>query len=95
METIRKNIETWLESQDKSWRELPLEKQRRYTLYLFLGYLLLTGGVVFQICYDMAESNNKISVQHIENPVLKDKESPASLQDTLSRISKNKIYEGK
>lgn len=70
MKTLRTSIDRWVEIQDKSWRALPLKRQRRYTLYLFLAYLLLTAGVIFQICYQMAESGNEMPIEHIENPVL-------------------------
>jgi hypothetical protein len=34
-------------------------------------------------------------IEHIENPVIKKNGSPARLQDTLTTILKNKIYERK
>jgi hypothetical protein len=94
MKTIRINIDKWFDKQDKSWRALPLNKQRRYTLYLFSVYLLLTIGVILKVCYDMAKSDNRMVIGHIENPAGK-KESPASKGDTLSTILKEKIYERK
>lgn len=71
MKTIRINIDRWFEKQDKSWRALPINRQRRYTLYLFAGYLLLTAAVIFRVCYDMAKSENKMEIKHIDNPVRK------------------------
>jgi hypothetical protein len=94
MKTIRINMDRWFDKQDERWRALPLERQRKYTLYLFAGYVLLTSAVILKVCYYMAKSDNKMVIEHIDNPVLK-KESPASRKDTLSTILKEKIYERK
>ncbi len=95
MKTLRENIQRWFDKQDKNWRAFPLKKQRRYTLYFFLGYLLLTIGVVFQVWYQIAESENKMRIEHIENPALKKKESPSKLRDTMTTILNNQFYERK
>lgn len=68
-------MDRWFDKQDERWRALPLERQRRYTLYLFAGYLLLTAGVILKVCYDMAKSDNKMVIEHIDNPVLKKRKS--------------------
>ncbi|VEH21581.1 Uncharacterised protein [Chryseobacterium nakagawai] len=80
---------------DDRWRELPVRKQHKYTLYFFLGYLMLTAGVIAKVWYDTGKSENDMKIRHMENPVLRKGESPVSLQDTLSTIFKNKIYERK
>ena len=80
---------------DDRWRELPVRKQHKYTLYFFLGYLMLTAGVIAKVWYDAGKPDNNMVIEHIENPVLKKKERPAVLQDTLSAIFKNRIYERK
>lgn len=80
---------------DERWRALPTGRQHKYTLYLFVSYLLLTVGVVAKVWYDTGKSKNDIHIERIENPVLKKSESPARLQDTLTTILKNQIYESK
>ncbi len=85
----------WLERLDKRWRSLPLGKQQRYILYFFTGYLLLTAGVIFKVWIDMSESDGKIVIDHIENPVLETKENPASLPDSVKSILNNNNYERK
>lgn len=94
MKTIRINIDKWFDKQDKSWRALSIDRQRRYTLWLFLVYLLLTAVVILKVWYDTAKSDNSMVIEHIDNPVRK-KESPASQLDTLSTKLKEKIYERK
>lgn len=88
-------MDRYFEQLDERWRALPVRKQHKYTLYLFLGYLMLTAGVIAKVWYDTGKSENDMHIEHIENPVLKKKESPASLQDSISIILKNKIYERK
>ncbi|SUJ23417.1 Uncharacterised protein [Sphingobacterium spiritivorum] len=95
MKKLRANMDRYFDKLDERWRELPLRKQHQYTLYFFVGYLLLTMAVIGKVMYDTSKSGNDIIIEHIENPVLKKSESPARLQDTLSTILKNKIYERK
>ena len=95
MKKLRANMDRYFDKLDERWRELPLRKQHQYTLYFFVGYLLLTVAVIGKVMYDSSKSGNDMVIEHIENPVLKKSESPARLQDTLSTILKNKIYERK
>lgn len=88
-------MDKYFDQLDDRWRALPMRKQHKYTLYFFLGYLMLTAGVIAKVWYDTGKSENDMHIEHIENPVLKKKESPASLQDSISIILKNKIYERK
>ncbi len=87
-------MDSYFEKLDQRWQALPLRKQHQYTLYFFVGYLMLTAGVIFKVWYDAGKSDEMV-IEHIENPVLKKKESPATLQDTVSTILKNQIYERK
>jgi hypothetical protein len=93
MKKLRTKISKWFDRLDEQWRELPLKRQHRYTLLLFAGYALLSLVVILKVCYDVAQSNNKITVEHIENPVIRQKKSPVSPQDSISKILKNKLYE--
>ena len=88
-------MDRYFDQLDDRWRELPVRKQHQYTPYFFLGYLLLTAGVIAKVWYDTGKSENDMRIEHIENPILKKRESPASLQDSISTILKNKIYERK
>lgn len=88
-------MDRYFDQLDDRWRALPVRKQHKYTLYFFLGYLMLTAGVIAKVWYDTGKSENNMHIEHIESPVLKKKESPASLQGSISIILKNKIYERK
>ncbi|SFQ49788.1 hypothetical protein SAMN05444144_10620 [Flavobacterium akiainvivens] len=88
-------MDRYFDRLDDRWRELPIGKQHQYTLYFFVGYLMLTAGVIAKVWYDTGKSENDMKIEHIENPVLKKRESPARLQDSVSTILKNKIYERK
>ncbi|QGN24291.1 nitrogen regulatory IIA protein [Elizabethkingia anophelis] len=95
MKKLRANMDRYFDQLDERWRALPVRKQHRYTLYLFIGYLLLTAMVIAKVWYDAGKSDNSMVIEHIENPVLQKKEHPAPLQDTLTTIFKNKFYERK
>ncbi|WP_431498783.1 nitrogen regulatory IIA protein [Flavobacterium sp.] len=95
MKNLRTNMSEWFDRLDERWQALPVRKQHRYTLYFFTGYVLLTLAVIFKVWLDTARSDNDMEIKHIDNPVLKKEESPATIQDTLITILKNKIYEGK
>lgn len=94
MKTVRTTIGRWLEKQDKSWRALSSDKQRNYTIRLFLAYLLLTAVVILRVWYGIAKSDNRMVIEHIDCPERK-KESPALQLDTLTTILKETIYERK
>ncbi|MFZ4860905.1 nitrogen regulatory IIA protein [Sphingobacterium sp. Mn56C] len=85
MKKIRANIDEWIERLDQRWRILPLKKQHQYILYFFIGYLLLTAGVICKVWYDTSKSGNEMVIEHIENPTLNRVKNPARMQDTLSR----------
>ncbi|TWI20316.1 nitrogen regulatory IIA protein [Sphingobacterium siyangense] len=95
MKKIRNSIDNWMNDLDFRWRELPIKKQHRYTLYFFLGYLLLTSGVIVKILYDTESSDNGLKIEHIKNPVIKTREpsKQLQLQDSITTVLKNKLYE--
>jgi len=95
MKKFRANMDRYFDKLDERWRALPIRKQHRYTLYLFIGYFLMTAGIIFKVWYDTSKSENNMVIEHIENPVLKKSERTVSPQDTLSTILKNKFYERK
>ena len=95
MKKLRAKMDGYFDKLDERWRALPVGKQHKYTLYFFVAYLILTAGVIFKVWYDAEKSDNNMVIEHIENPVLKKKERPTVLQDTLSTILKNRIYERK
>jgi hypothetical protein len=95
MKKLRENMDRFFDRLDERWRALPTGKQHKYTLYFFVGYLILTAGVVAKVWYDTGKSKNDIHIERIENPVLKKNESPTRLQDTITTILKNQIYESK
>lgn len=84
MKNLRTNMDRYIDKLDKRWQALPIRKQRRYTLYFFMGYLLFTTAVIFKIWHDAEPPENDMVIEHIETPVLKKNESPTSVQDTLS-----------
>ncbi len=87
-------MDRYFDKLDEHWQALPVRKQQQYTLYFFVGYLLLTAGVIGKVVYDTGKPNDAINIRHIENPVLKSK-NPARLQDSVSTILKNQFYERK
>lgn len=94
MKKLRANIDRYFDKLDDRWRALPLRKQHQYTLYFFVGYLLLTIAVIGKVMYDTGASENDIHIEHIENPFLNSKK-PSKLQDSILIILKNKMYERK
>ena len=93
MKNLRTKIDNWFERLDERWKALPVGKQRRYTLLFFAGYLLLSVAVMLKVCYDVAKSDNKITIEHIENPIIKKEKSSAPPLDSIETILKKKLYE--
>ncbi|WP_339679877.1 nitrogen regulatory IIA protein [Cyclobacterium marinum] len=94
MKKLKANMDRYIDRLDERWQALPVRKQHQYTLYFFAGYLLLTVAVIGKVMYDTSKSGNDMVIEHIENPVPKSK-NPARLQDSVSTILKNQIYERK
>lgn len=88
MKNIRKNIERYLDGLDKGWEQLPLEKQHKYIVYFFSVYVLLTAWILFKIWYDAKRFQNTVGIEHIENPVFREKESSSYQQDKGSTMLK-------
>lgn len=88
-------MNAWFDTLDTRWRALPVQQQYNYLLYSFLVYLFLTIAVILKVWYDTGKSNHSLVIEHIENPVVKKKESAMSLQDSLLKIIKNKSHERK
>jgi len=86
-------MDTWFDQLDMQWRALPVQQQYKYLLYCFLGYLILTIAVILKVWYDTGKSNHSLAIEHIENPVIKKKESAISIRDSLLKVIKNKRYE--
>jgi hypothetical protein len=95
MKKLRTTMDRYFDKLDERWRVLPIQKQHQCMLYFFVGYLLLTAGVISKVWYETSKSRNDIGIEHIENPIHNKNESPTKLQDTLTTILKYKIYERK
>ena len=83
----------WFNKQEQRWQALTIKKQHQYTLCFFIVYLILTVGVIFEVWYNSGHSDPDMVIEPIENTLLKKKESPAALLDSLSIIKKNKTNE--
>lgn len=92
MKNLRTTISNWFDKLDGQWRAMPVEKQHRYTLLLFAGYALLSVIVLLEVCYDVAHSDNTMTIEHIENPI-RQNNSSVSPQDSIKTILKDKNHE--
>lgn len=88
MEKLRTTMGRYFDKLDKRWRLLPIYQQQQCMLYFFVGYLLLTVGVIVKVGYETLKPRNEIGIEPIENPVLKKNESPVKLQDAIINNSK-------
>lgn len=90
MENLRTTINNWFDKLDGQWRAMPVKKQHRYTLLLFAGYALLSIIVLIKVCYDVAQPDNTLTIEHIENPINGQNKSSVSPQDSINIILKDK-----
>ncbi|MFH6936030.1 nitrogen regulatory IIA protein [Flavobacterium sp. FlaQc-30] len=88
MEKLRANIDMWLERLDKDWEAMPIKRQHQVILYFFTAYALLTAVIIFNVCRDTAHAKNTMAVEQMQNPAQPEKESQASVKDTLKTILK-------
>ena len=92
MKNLRTTISNWFDKLDGQWRAMPVKKQHHYTLLLFAGYALLSVAVLLKVCYDVAHSDNTMTIEHIENPI-RQNNSSVSPQDSITTILKDKNHE--
>lgn len=93
MKNLWIQFNNWVDKLNGQWRALPVKKQHRYTLLLFTGYALLSVFIILKACNDVGNSDNKMKIEHIENPIIQQPKSLISPQDSISKIIKKKIYE--
>ncbi|RQO37693.1 nitrogen regulatory IIA protein [Chryseobacterium sp. KBW03] len=86
---LRTKIENRINDLDDCWRELPIKKQRKYTIYFFLLYTILTLIVVVNVCVETGEVDQEVAIRHIENPVEKTEKSDLIGKDSVSINLKN------
>lgn len=92
MKILRTTINNWFDKLDGQWRAMPVKKQHHYTLLLFSGYALLSIIVLLKVCYDVAQPDNAMTIEHIENPI-RQNNSSVSPQDSINKILKRKNNE--
>ena len=93
MKNLKTIINNRLDKFNEQWQSFPLKKQQRYMLLLFAGYALLSVVILVKVCYDVKNSGNGMRIEHIENPVIQQKKSPVTPQDSIRTILKRKMYE--
>ena len=71
MKNLRKTVNESFDSLDNRWRALPLRKQHRYILLLFMAYLMLTIGIIIKVGHDVKMSKKESSIESIDNPIIK------------------------
>lgn len=92
MKRLRVRLEALLSKWGSRWQALPVGRQQKYILLLFIFYLLLSIGVILKVWYDLLQPCQRMTIEHIENPILPKKDSGTSVQDSISKILKNKMY---
>jgi len=91
MKNLRTTIKNWFDKLDGRWRAMPIKKQLRYTLLLFSGYALLSIIVLLKVCCDVAQSDNTMTIEHIENPIWENNSSVPP-QDSTTTMLKGKKW---
>jgi hypothetical protein len=71
MKKLKTIMDRYVHRLNESWKSLPVGKQKQYTIYFFILYLLLTAVVILKVWYDTKKSGNNMVIEHIENPVPK------------------------
>ncbi|AIL46970.1 nitrogen regulatory IIA protein [Elizabethkingia anophelis] len=95
MKKIREKIDTYMDNLDNRWKALPVGQQRRYTILLFAGYLVVMMGAVFQALYEAGITDSKITIERIKNPVPTLDKGTTKVSDTTAIISNRNLYENR
>lgn len=75
---------------DQQWRSFPREKQQKWVIGFFVGYLILTAVVVLTVWHDNKTQTAKSNILtgHIRNPIT---EKERQVKDSIKK--KNQDYE--
>ena len=92
MKNLGTRINNWFEKLDGQWRAMPVKKQQRYTILLFISYALLSTIVILKVCYDVSKSDSSLIIEHIKNPVIQKNKSLVYPLDSLSTILQRRNY---
>ena len=71
MKKLKTMVDRYVGKLNNDWKSLPMKKQKKYTIYFFVLYLLLTLAVILKVWLDTKRSGNNMVIDHIENPVQK------------------------
>lgn len=93
MKKLKVSVREWVKKLEHRWDSLPLRRQQHFTRVLFVAYALITVVVLIYDLTGRSAPERKIRIKHIQVPEIPGTNSPASLQDTVSILIKNKVYE--
>lgn len=91
IKNIRAGISARMHEYHTRWQRLPVKRQRRYLLYLFIAYTVLTVVVLITVVTGMGNSGKQITIDRILNPVLLQHGAPPVTVDSNRLIFKNPI----
>lgn len=92
MKKIREIIEKCCARFDGYWSALPLKRQRKYTLWFFGAYVLITGAVMANVWYGGRQPQG-IRIDHIDNRVLTRPAPEREAADSALKTYNTKPYE--
>ena len=95
MKKVKTYINNELRETKEQWSKLSVKQQRRTVLIIFAGYFSICMIVIIKACYNIETGNTPMVIEHIENPVLNNRDSSLKKMDSLSQVLKNKLYERK
>jgi len=88
MKKFKANLAQFMDRLNEEFRSLSLRRQRQYTIYYFIGYLLLTIAVIGNVWYDIRSSTKVSNTKDVDNGVLKINKYSRRLNDSVLTIKK-------
>ncbi len=70
IKNIRASIAARMDDYNARWKRLAVKTQRRYVLYLFVAYTVLTVIVLITVVANIGNYEKQITIDRIRNPVL-------------------------
>jgi hypothetical protein len=73
---------------EQSWQALPAQRRKKVVIYIFIGYLALTVGVLTRIVSQLGSGRDTIEMEHITNPTAATERGAAGITTKTERNGK-------
>lgn len=88
MKQLRYQLRLFIKNIEARWGMLPVQKQHKYILAMFVFYVAITIAVFVDICLNSDGGRDVMKIDRIENPTIREAEPRKLSIDSISLLLK-------